>query len=58
MTRLSHDKRHDRIWEVRKRLVMTQVSEPGLGDMGVPFTEIRTITGGKTILVFRLLNWK
>lgn len=47
-----------RIWEVRKRLVMTQVSEPGLGDMGVPFTEIRTITGGKTILVFRLLNWK
>ena len=53
---MCHDKRADWLWEMRKRLVITWVSEQGTGNMGVAFTEIRTTTGDTMILVFRLLN--
>ena len=54
--KMCHDKRADWLWEMRKRLVITWVSEQGTGNMGVAFTEIRTTTGDTMILVFRLLN--
>lgn len=54
--KVCHNKRTDWPGEMRGRLLVTRVSERGTGNTGMPFTEIRTTTGGEVILVFRWLN--